>query len=360
MSLITRYILNQFLAAVCVSLLAFVGIFFVVDLIQQLDKFLDQQTTAMLVLQYYLYFLPYIVVLTIPVSLLLGGLFTFGQLGKYGELTAMKASGLTLYRLMRPIVMASVIVSLGIFAAGEWVVPETNQRRADISNNQIEKQFAEGRSLQNNVLFRGDGGRQYLLRLYNGSLQRATNVFVVEFQDGAIVKTILAEEMDWVDGRWVLRRGILRQFEPKGALTGFIDFDELPRPEWKERPDDFKKGQKRPDAMNYGELKQYIRNVRRGGGDVQGYLVDLNLKIAFPFANIIIVLFGGALASHVRKSGVAMGFAMSIGICFLYWGLLRISQAFGHAGTLPPTLAAWGPNIVFGLLGIFLLLRAPK
>ncbi|SVC45606.1 uncharacterized protein METZ01_LOCUS298460, partial [marine metagenome] len=77
-------------------------------------------------------------------------------------------------------------------------------------------------------------------------------------------------------------------------------------------------------------------------------------------ANIIIVMFGAALASHVKKSGAALGFAMSIGICFTYWGMLRISQAFGHAGSLSPDLAAWGPNLIFGALALGLILRAPK
>lgn len=359
MSLITRYILSQFFAAVGVSLLAFVGIFFIVDLIQQLDRFLDHDATVMMVVRYYLYYMPYIIVLTIPVGMLLGSLFTFGQLGKYGELTAMKASGLSVYRLIRPMLLAGVMVSLLIFAAGEWIVPAANQRRADINSTQFDR-HTEDRSLRNNVLFRGEGGRQYLMRLYNGVQRQAKDVFIVEFQEGAIVSAIQAESMDWVDDGWILRNGTLRRFQPRGPLTAFIAFEALPCPEWKERPDDFQRGQKRPEAMNYGELKQYIRNVQRGGGDVQGYLVDLNLKLAFPCAGVIIVLFGGALAAHVKKSGAAMGFAMSIGICFLYWGFLRISQAFGHADALSPIAAAWGPNLIFGLLGALLLIRAPK
>ena len=93
---------------------------------------------------------------------------------------------------------------------------------------------------------------------------------------------------------------------------------------------------------------------------MQGYLVDLNLKIAFPCANIIIVIFGAALASHVKKSGAAMGFALSIGICFSYWGMLRVSQAFGHSDILSPQLAAWGPNLIFGVVALLLIIRAPK
>ena len=303
-----------------VSLMAFVGIFYVVDLIQQLEKFIDREVSALLIAEYYFYFMPYIIVLTIPVSMLLACLFTFGQLAKYGELAAMKASGLSLYRLIRPMVLSSVCVSLGIFAAGEWIVPEANQRRADINNNDVEKQFKTSRSIRNNVLYRGQDGRQYLLRLYNGLRQQATNVFIVEFREGSIVQTIHADEMQWNTGVWVLNRGTLRRFEPRGRLVAFRDFERLPRPEWKERPEDFQKEQKKPEAMNYGELQQYIRNVRRGGGDVQGYLVDLNLKIAFPCANIIIVMgfTGVCLLASLLVAGVVTA------TVFIYIGMLAI------------------------------------
>lgn len=360
MSLITRYILEQFFAAVGVSLLAFVGIFFIVDLIGQLDKFLDRDVSAYHIALYYLYFMPYIIVLTIPVSMLLASLFTFGQLSKYGELTAMKASGLSLYRLQYPMLMAGVLISGLVFTAGEWIVPDANMKRDDIKSDHVERLSRESYSIRNNIFYRGEGGRQYFLRVYNGHRREATGVLVSEYREGAIVKTIMAEELVWSTAGWQLRNGTQRGFDIKGPLRSAIVFDSLDVSTWAERPEDFEKAQKRPESMNYDELQQYINNVQRGGGDVQGYLVDLNLKVAFPCANIIIVLFGGALASHVRRSGVALGFALSIGICFLYWGLLRIAQALGHAGALTPLTAAWGPNLIFALIGIFLLLRAPK
>lgn len=360
MRLISRYVLRQFLAAMGFSLLAFVVIFIVVDLIQRLDKFLDHAVAPSLIVLYYLNFLPYIIVLTVPISLLLGSLFTIGQLTKYGELTAMKASGLSLYRVFAPTLMLSVLVSALVFAAGEWVVPASNQRKEEINEVYVERQGLEGRIQRDNVYFRGEGGRQYALRLYDGLQHRASGVLVVEFQHGAIVGVIQAEGMNWDGARWSLRRGTLRRFQPGGSLAAFQEFEELPCPDWKEQPEDFMKGQKGPQEMNYRELKRYIQIVQRGGGDVQGYLVDLYLKLSFPCANIIIVLFGVGIAAHIRKSGAAVGFAMSIGICFLYWGLLRIAQALGHAGTFSPVVGAWGPNVIFGLLGVLLLIRAPK
>ncbi len=360
MSLITRYVLRLYITAIVVSLVAFVSIFFVVDLIEQLDRFLDREVAPVYIALYYVYYTPYIFVLTIPVSLLLASLYTFGQLTRQGELTAMKASGLSLYRLLRPMLLVSAVVSAGLFWAGEWLVPHTSMKRAEIRSEHVDMQGGEGQHVRHEVYFLGEGGRQTYIRVFDGHEAVGTGVFVTEFRDSLVSSVLEAETAEWKDGRWLLTNGVVRRFQAGGGLSEYITFDELEPAGWSETPEDFMRGQKRPEEMSYGELDQLIRNVRRGGGDVQGYLVDLYLKIAFPSAGLIIVLLGGALASHLRRGGVAVGFALSIGICFVYWGLLRFAQAFGHAGLLEPMAAAWGANALFCLLAVILLVRAPK
>ncbi len=360
MSLITRYVLGLFLTAIVVSLVAFVSIFFVVDLIEQLDRFLDRSVAPVYIALYYAYYLPYIFVLTVPVSLLLASLYTFGQLTRLNELTAMKASGLSLYRLLRPLVLVSVVISACLFWAGEWLVPHTSMKRAQIITEHVDRQGGEGQHVRHDVYFRGEGARQFYIRVFDGRSAEGTGIFVTEFREGAVASVLTAERAVWTDGRWLLSNAVERRFDLGGGLSEFTSFAELEPDDWAETPEDFLRGQKRPEEMSYGELDRFIQNVRRGGGDVQGYLVDLNLKIAFPCAALIIVLLGGALASHLRRGGVAVGFALSIGICFVYWGLLRFAQAFGHAGVLPPVAAAWGANALFGLLAVVLLVRARK
>ena len=158
MSLITRYVLRLYITAIVVSLVAFVSIFFVVDLIEQLDRFLDREVAPVYIALYYVYYTPYIFVLTIPVSLLLASLYTFGQLTRQGELTAMKASGLSLYRLLRPMLLVSAVVSAGLFWAGEWLVPHTSMKRAEIRSEHVDMQGGEGQHVRHEVYFLGEGG----------------------------------------------------------------------------------------------------------------------------------------------------------------------------------------------------------
>ena len=341
-------------------MVAFVSIFFIVDLIEQLDRFLDRNVTPKYIALYYVYYLPYIIILTIPVSLLLATLYTFGQLAKFGELTAMKASGLSLYQLLLPLLLVSALVSAGIFCAGEWLVPHTSMKQAEIKSEHVDMQTGEGQNIRYDLYFRGENGRQFYIRVFDGQKSEGTGLYVTEFLSGTVTSVITAEKATWKNGGWLLSNGIKRRFQVGGALSEYVPFSSVNHDGWSETPEDFLRGQKRPEEMNYGELADLIKSVRRSGGDVQGYLVDLNLKIAFPCAGLIIVLLGGALASHLRRGGVALGFALSIGTCFVYWGLLRFAQAFGHAGMLPPITAAWGANIIFGLLALTLLVRAPK
>ncbi len=360
MSLISQHILRLFLTAIIVSLVAFVSIFFIVDLVEQLDRFLDREVAPLYIALYYAYYLPYIIVLTIPISLLLASLYTFGQLTKSGEITAMKASGLSLYRLISPLLLVSAVISLGIFWAGEWIVPQASMKRTQIKAEQVRTKTGEEQYFRYNIHFRGEEGRQFYIKAIDRRTGKCTGFYIVEFREGSVTKIITAETAIWTNGSWLLLKGIERKFQEKGPLSGYISFASTRYRDWVETPEDFLRGQKLPEEMNYNELARLIESVKRGGGDIQGYLVDLHLKLAFPCISLIIVLLGSALASNLRRGGVAIGFVLSVGTCFLYWGLLRFAQAFGHAGILPPFAAAWGANFLFGLIALILLVRAPK
>ncbi|MDW7681345.1 MAG: LptF/LptG family permease, partial [bacterium] len=124
------------------------------------------------------------------------------------------------------------------------------------------------------------------------------------------------------------------------------------------KPNDIARVQKKAEEMSYWELNKFIQEIRRTGGKADRWLVELHLKIAFPFANLIIILFGASLASRKTRSGTAVSFGVSLFICFLYFGFIKVGQSLGHNGSLHPLLAAWIGNIVFGSGGLYLLLKS--
>ena len=137
-------------------------------------------------------------------------------------------------------------------------------------------------------------------------------------------------------------------------------FDRIEQPNFQFKPDELSRAQKKTEEMSYWELKQFIENIKRNGGNPNRWLVDLYLKIAFPFANFIIVLFGAPLASRKTRSGPTISFGISLFICFLYFGIIKIGQTFGHNGTLSPLLSAWLGNIIFGVAALAILFKMRK
>ena len=137
-------------------------------------------------------------------------------------------------------------------------------------------------------------------------------------------------------------------------------FDSLTIPEIEEKPDDFSEEELNEEDMTWRELSRYIERVRRSGGNVDEYLVDLHFKLNFPFAGSIFVLIGVALASGKRKTSIATGFGLTLVVAFLYYAVLRVGQTLGHNGVLPPLLAAQLGNVIFLIVGIILLKRTDQ
>jgi lipopolysaccharide export system permease protein len=358
MRILDRYIGGKFLAAAIFSVVAFVAIFLVVDIVERLDTFIDKDVPFFTVVQYYLFYVPYIVILTLPIAMLLASLFSISALSRHQELTAMKAAGISLYRMLLPVFSLGLLVSILCMIFGEFVVPYTNERKGTIWSREIKKRSQQKGALRRDIYLQGSDGRIYFLREYDGQTQTGKGILLQRYQNGHLVSRIDAGQMAWVNGAWIFRDGLSRSFVGEEEIA--TEFAELRRPDLEETPQDFSKKQKQPDEMNYRELRQYIRRVEHSGGEVQREQVDLFLKIAFPFANLIIVLFGAPLASNPRRSGAAVSFGISLFICFVYYSFLRLGQALGYNGTLPPALSAWMGNAVFGMAGLFVLWKAKK
>jgi lipopolysaccharide export system permease protein len=131
-------------------------------------------------------------------------------------------------------------------------------------------------------------------------------------------------------------------------------------PELSEQPEDFQKAPERPDEMGFIRLADYVERLRQSGLRVEKYQVQLDLKLAFPWINFIVVVMGAALAARLRNPNAAIGFGISVFTAFFYYGLMRAGQALGQGGSLPPLVAAWGANAVFGALALGLFISAQR
>ena len=183
-------------------------------------------------------------------------------------------------------------------------------------------------------------------------------VSVQEFRHGALVTRIDAAEATWDGHRWVFSSGFLRTFA--GNQEHARSFDRIAFNSIAEPPDNFAREGRRPDEMNYRDLRAHIVKMRSSGARVENYLVDLNMKLAFPLINFIVILIGAPIATRLRATSAALGFGLSITISFGYYAFMQSGKALGHNGALPPYLAAWLGDIVFGTVGVVMMVRAQR
>jgi lipopolysaccharide export system permease protein len=356
--ILDRYVLREFVVYLALGLVGFIVIFMVVDLFEKIDVFLDHRAPMLLVARFYLYRAPEVVVQVLPVALLLATFMALGQLNKFGELTAIRSTGVSLLRLLRPVFGVALAAVALAFVLGERVVPGANRERDAIYQRQIQGVRHEDVTERADVTYLGEGGRIFYMRLYLVNERRMHEASVQEFRAGTLTRRIDAAEATWDGRRWVFVSGVVRTFHRgKEQARPFtrMAIDGLP-----ERPEDFAKKSRDPAAMDFAELSGYVEKLRASGARVANYLVDLHMKLSFPLINLIVVLIGASLATRLRMQSAALGFGLSVAIAFLYYAVLRAGQAFGHNGALPPYLAAWLADLVFGTIGVAMMASAQR
>lgn len=368
MTRLDRYVSVQFLKSIVFAILAFSLIFILVDMIENLDDFIDQNVPTPIILLYYVYFLPRIFSLMVPVAVLLSALFVVGRLSSSNEMTIIKCAGVSLYRFMVPLLGIGLLVSLAMLAFDGWLVPRINAERLTLERDHLKKHLEmRGRY---NLFFQESNNRIVSLDYYDESSATARRVMMQQFDSGdptILLRRIDAERMAWreKDGEWVMFRGLRREFSPDTSLPVQMQetvrgFDSLDIGRLVLTPEIILRMQQKPEEMGLEDFRSYIDRQRRAGSDIARLLVDYHGKIAFPFASLIVVFFGVPFASVKRRSGLAVQFGISIFLLFIYMVSQKLSQIFGYNGNIPPILAAWFPNLLFFVAGVVAMVRVEK
>ena len=356
MKIINRYIAREFLKLLFLWAASFFLIFFVVELFERINTIIVNKAPLYLILEYFLYQIPPFLTQTLPFATLLAALITLGVLARNNEIVAMKAHGISAYRIMFPLLILAAAVTAFIFLLNETIVPYATRKATYVWSVKIKKEEERAFFELNKIWYRGDNVI-YNIRLLEPKQNILKGVTIYHFDDAFTLRQRTdAQEARWNGNGWTFYQVAIRNFPPSGeVLTEIYDEKDIPIPE---KPEDFKKGMQNPNEMTYLELQEYVERLRMEGYDSTRYVVDLHRKLSFPFLTLIMILMGSPLAlaaSQGRGGGISQGVGISLVIGFVYWVVFAISAALGHAGTLPPFIAAWAPNVFFGLIGGFIL-----
>ena len=353
MKWLDRYVAGFYLKVWAICVFGAPFLFIVFKLTDDLDKYLARGLTVKQVLLAYVYDFPYQMSLSLPVASLFGAVFTVALMSRHSEVTAAKASGVSFYRLIAPLVLLGTLVSVGGLALGE-LVPVTNRLRAEA----LQERARSSRGIRNQFVYGADGGRAYTVRRLVAEEGRILDIVIDREGTGSEYPTyrIFAPTAEWADTNWILLNGYLNYYPQQDRMMTFA-FDTLRQRDFSETPQQLLAEQKDPEEMNYAELGRFIESIQRSGGDARKLEVERMLKIAVPLACLVVVLFGSALGNSTGRAGPAMGVGIALGTVLVYLLVVRVGQGMGAGGIVPPALAAWLPNFLFLGIGLGLLWR---
>jgi LPS export ABC transporter permease LptG len=292
-------------------------------------------------------------------SILVATLVNFGLLAKTNQMTAIKSAGISMYRISIPVLAAAATLSVAMYILGDYYLPETNQHW-DSLRNQIKGKPAQTYLRPDRQWIFGQSSRIYNHRFFDPDRNVFADLWVFDFDPHTfrITRRIYARRAIWeapIHG-WVLENGWVRNLEGD-RVTSYMPFAVAKLDDLTEEPTYFKK-EVRPSAqMSAWELRRYINELAQSGFDVVRLSVQFYRKFSFPLIAFVVALLGIPFSLTMGKKGALSGIAVSIAIAIVYWSVSSLFEAMGNLNQLPPIVAAWSPDLLFGLGGVYLLLR---
>lgn len=349
MKMLDRYIARQFLVTLLFASASFLFLFVLINLVENLDEFIDRQVPVWRIVLFYLSGLPETFLLTTPLSVLLASLFVTGKLSMQSELPAMKSAGISLGRLMRPFLAVALVVTGVNILNACMIVPSTY----DWSKG-FEKNYLKNRrdSAEGSVRIRESKNRILSVGTIGSDRQSALSVSLEEFDGPRLLTRIDADSLRIRGNRWVFYNAKKRSFSNAGERMTATPVESL---QLSLSDNTFRMIGADPDQMTVDRHYRYIREQEKAGfSGLEKAKVKLHAKIAMPFASIIIVLIGVPLSTRKKRSGLALEAGISLLVGFLFLGLQKTFSSVGYNGIIAPALAAWLPNLLFLAAGALL------
>jgi LPS export ABC transporter permease LptG/LPS export ABC transporter permease LptF len=365
--LLDDYVMREYATNFAIVLSSFSTLFLIFTFFELIGPIFKNRTPLIVVGEYLVTLIPYILYNITPLCGLVAVLVTFGALNRTSELTAMKSSGISLYRIIAPVLFVTLLISAGLFLFDEVYLPSANRRQEALLSvikdkptqtfSRPDRQWISGQTSKN-----GEPARIFYYQYFNAEKDTFANLTVFEFDPATFTlhRRIFAASARWdpqVDN-WVFDNGWQRTFSGE-TIASYQPFTVSTFPEIKEQPSYFKKEDLPSQEMSYNELSRYIADLKQSGFETQRLSVQLNKKIAYPLITLVMAVLAIPFALSMGKKGSLTGIATAIGLAITYWVIALIFESFGNVNHLPAVLAAWTPDVLFGIAGTYLLLRTP-
>lgn len=350
-----RYVFGEFWKIFAVTALGFPVLLCVIDLTDHLESYLNRKVPAPDIALSYLFWIPDSMFMVLPAAVLFATVFSIGAFTRHAELTAAKASGISFYRMIAPILLGAFL-AVGLDLGLGKIVPKSNQRRSQL----LLEDKAQLGSNRYNFAFAGEYGRVYKAYELRTDSGRMRNLQIERKGAGPSYPTYLisadSASYDKKTGKWLLMHGAMNIVSDTTHSMN-LTFERGRELHFTERPAEMMAKQRDPHDLTYDELTRFIGSLERSGGDANLLRVERALKIAIPATCLIIALFGAPLATSTQRGGSAYGIAVSLATTMIFLLMIQLTRAIGGKGVIPPDFAAWIPGVIFGFIGLILLAR---
>ncbi len=353
MRILALYMAREFLKMFSFMVVAFVSIYSIFDFLEKANNFSEAGVPTSALVSFFILQIPEIVALMVPVAILMATVITLGLMSKRNEVVAVKSSGVSIFRFTLPIVLLALALTLMVALLNETVLPKTKAKTNYIWDVMVEKR--PGQLYHKEKFWYKGHNSIYRVGFYDVESQALADVVYYRFdKDFNLSMRVDARRARHLGGRWVFFSGLYQERLPEGGYTAY-SFEEravdLP-----ERPSDFVRLAKPSEEMSLGELSRFVAKIEAEGYDSRRYRVDMQSKLSFPFVSLIMALLGVPLALF-KEGGRSLALAVVSGLAcaLIYWiSFSYVRSIFGYAGILPPFLAAWLPNGLFFIAGLWL------
>lgn len=360
MKILTRYLLRYFTRMLSLCSAAFIGIYLLIDFFEKVDDFIDYKASLWDYLTYLFNSVPFIFSQVLPLAILTAVVLTLGGLGRTNEVTAMRACGVSLWKIVQPLMALALILSFALLLLNEYVVPWNTKQL----NALLEIKLKGKKQLQlsrQEIWYRQD---DRIISIAQAVPQEDHLEGVTIFTFNAEQKLVKREDIgaaDFTNGNWVAQSLTTRFFSPKSG-----DLEQTAKTSEQifnigRSPDDFTGRKELNSELGFRKLSELADKLEKEGYDATHQRVDMHNRIAAPFTCLIMGFLGVPFAlQRGRDSNIALGIGLSLGIGITYFIIQSLVTAFGYSNALPPIFSAWTANAIFLMLGVWLLLNVKE
>ena len=353
------YIIKKFLGTFFFTIALIVAIAVVFDFSEKVDDFLENNAPfRRIIFDYYLNFIPYFAVLFSPLFTFITVIYFTSRMAYNTEIIAILSSGVSFHRLLVPYFISAFLLTVFAFALNNFVIPHANRRK--LAFEELFYHNSPRVVRERNIHKQIEPGIYIYLETFN-TLNNSGRMFSMEkFENGQLRSKLFADNVRWdsTTNKWRLRNYYIRNFngESQTLITGGEMDTTIVL-----SPGEFRRRDNAVEAMNLGELNDFIREQKlQGAPDIDVYLLEKHKRFSFPFSAFILTLIGISVSSKKVKGGIGVQLGIGLLISFSYIVFMQFSAQFAISGSFSPFIAVWIPNLLFAVIAVFLYRLAPK